>query len=150
MKSKIKFLFIALIIIIIDQFCKFNVISFEKTIGINKLFTVANYSNFEQAYSLGVDSIILLLAINILLIYFLLRILVKSFNDMSNANILGIILILAGEFSNLFDRIFRGYIVKFVKIFDSIPFNMAHVSIIGGIIIIIASTLIVMLKAQEN
>ena len=150
MKLKIRYIFISIIIILVDQFFKFKIINFEKTIGINKLFTISNYTNTAQAYSLGVDSIILLLAINILIIYLLIKVLIRGSEILPDATKFGIVLILAGEFSNLFDRIFRGLVVKYMKLFNSIPINISHISISCGIIMIITATLVTMIKSQEK
>lgn len=48
---------------------------------------------------------------------------------------LSLLLIVAGAFSNLFDRIFRGYIVDYFSFFGLNYFNLADLFIIGGVIL---------------
>ncbi|MFH1218373.1 MAG: signal peptidase II [Candidatus Peregrinibacteria bacterium] len=50
---------------------------------------------------------------------------------------LSVALILAGGFSNLIDRIFRGFVVDFISIWKWPTFNLADIYIVMGILLII-------------
>lgn len=153
MKNKIKLILIIIFVIIIDQIVKNNVINnFSGTnlVLIKNLITIANNSNTDTAYSLGANSIILLMAVNIIVIYALAKILVTNYQKINDTLKTGICLIIAGEASNLIDMIFKGYEIKIITILKYKSFNLADVSIIIGFILIVLSILVEMVKSQEK
>lgn len=153
MKNKLKIILIIVAIILLDQIIKINIIEhFSETnlISIKNIFAITNASNTETAYALGVDSIILLIIVNIFIIYALAKILISNYKNFSEPFKVGIGLILAGEISNLLDRIFKGYIVRFIEIYKYGAFNLSDISIVIGIIVLVISFLILMIRNQEE
>lgn len=136
MKNKIKIILIMLVIVLLDQIVKNNMIG--------------NIAQTEEAYALGVDSIILLIIVNVFIIYALARILIKNYKNLTEAFKLGIALVLSGEISNLVDRIFRGYIVRYIDIAKYGTINISDICITIGIIVMIINFLILMVKNQEE
>lgn len=136
MKNKIKIILIMIVIIVLDQIVKKNIIG--------------NIVQNEDAYALGVDSIILLIIVNVFIIYALARLLISNYKNLTNAFKLGIALLLSGEISNLLDRIFRGYIVRYINIFKYGTINISDICIAIGIIVVIINFLILMVVKQEE
>ena len=65
----------------------------------------------------------------------------------------GIALIIGGGTGNLIDRIFRGYVIDFIDINKWINyplFNIADLSIVVGVILIIFYLLKITIKEQEK
>lgn len=126
---------IFILIIIIDQFTKFLSNNNDITIIPNLLeFTYIQ----NTGAILGIFEKNIVLVIDVIIIIGILIYWKKSQkNNMKN---LALILIISGSIGNLIDRIFRGYVIDFIKviIFDNLPvFNLADISILIGFIILI-------------
>lgn len=66
---------------------------------------------------------------------------------------ISLIMIISGGTSNLTDRIFRGYVVDYIdinQIFKYPIFNMADISIVLGVILLILYIITKTIKKQEN
>jgi signal peptidase II len=59
----------------------------------------------------------------------------------SRATRLGLVVILAGALGNYLDRIFRGYVVDFVRLPHWPIFNVADVLVVAGVALLLWSTL---------
>lgn len=146
MKNKIKTFIIILSIIVVDQIIKTIIVAktnidFTIIPGVLKLSYVENTGG---AYGLGADSILVLIGINILLIVFIATLLIKGKNLETKIR-RGLELVLAGGISNLLDRLLRGYVIDYIDISSLVKypvFNIADISIVCGVIIIIIAILI--------
>ena len=131
---KLKYYIIGIIIIIIDQFSKFLII--DKYISIIPNFIEFNYTqNIGGAFGIGKFNFILIFSI--LIIIGIILSLIKENKKIKNY--IPFILLLSGSISNLIDRIFRGYVIDFIdiKLFNFPNFNIADISIVFGVIILI-------------
>ena len=121
-----------ILLIALDQLAKFLMIDKELTIIPNFLDFIFT-KNFAGGLGIGQLSPIIILSIIIIvgIFYFIPKVKGKM------RNILPFILILAGSFSNLADRLFRGYVIDFIKfhIFDFPCFNIADICIVIGVIL---------------
>ena len=96
---------------------------------------------------------ILLIFIDIIVIYVILKALLNKKYEFNNNAKLGMSLILAGGFGNLIDRIFRGYVVDYIditRLFDYPIFNFADICIVVGVILVITVIIVNTVKDQEN
>lgn len=101
----------------------------------------------------GQSKQIIIIIANILIIYFLIRFLIKNYKSISQLIKISIIMIISGGTSNLIDRIVRGYVVDYIdinQIFNYPIFNIADISVVGGVILLIGYIIINTIKKQEN
>lgn len=155
MKKRLKMILLVLIPILIDQIVKGIIIShgdlnFRLIPGILKLSYVENTGG---AYGLGADSILVLIGINLLLVIFITRYIVKNYKTLDKNLATGLLLILSGGISNLIDRLFRGYVTDYLDVTEMLNFpvfNIADSCIVIGVIIMIITILINTVKEQET
>jgi len=155
MKKRAKTLLLVIISILIDQVVKGIIFSCEnlniKLIpGVLKLSYVQNTGG---AYGLGADSILVLIGINLLLVIFITRFLVKNYKTLDKNLTTGLLLVLSGGISNLIDRLFRGYVIDYLDLTEVLNFpvfNIADSLIVIGVIIMIVTILINTVKEQET
>lgn len=125
---------IGIIIILIDQLTK-NILINKNIIIIPNILNFIYTKNTGAAFGIGKNSVIIIL--NILIIAMITIFLIKRNKDIKNH--LPFILIISGSIGNLFDRIFRGYVIDFINInlFDFPNFNVADICITIGIFLLI-------------
>lgn len=126
---------IFIIIIIIDQLTKFLSIDSD-------IIVIPNLLKFTYIKNtgaiLGIFEKNIVLITDIIIIIGILIYWKKS--KKSNIRNLAFTLIISGTIGNLLDRIFKGYVIDFIKLtlFDNMPiFNIADISIFIGFIILI-------------
>lgn len=132
-------------IIIIDQLSKFLLI--RKNIQIiPNLLKFTYLENNGAAFGIFNTNIVLisnLLIVIVLLVYWL-----KS--EKNNTKNISLTLIIAGSIGNLVDRVVRGYVIDFIKIWDNIPiFNIADISIVIGLIILLMLNIYNIMQKKE-
>lgn len=101
----------------------------------------------------GQNKQIIIIIANIIIIYLLLKFLIKNYNKLIDIVKLFIVMIISGGVSNLMDRIFRGYVVDYIDINQIIKypvFNIADMSIVIGMALLIGYIIIKTIKKQEN
>lgn len=142
MKTKLYFLSLSFLIILIDQFTK-NLIFNKYKIFTNKdflLFRLDLVKNYGAAFNILSGSRILLsfisIIFSILLIYLILR---KNYLNLFN--LYSYSFILGGTIGNGIDRIFKGFVIDFINlnIINFPVFNIADISINIGFIFLLFS-----------
>ncbi len=133
-----KFLFWFFVIISFDQGVKYLVEKFlfaEKIIIIPHFLILENVHNRGYIFGWFISPLIyyFLLAMVFLLFFYLWK--KKFFKDIVRKEI-WLAFIYGGGISNLADRLFRGYIVDFIKVPFWSTFNTADIFIVFGILII--------------
>ena len=144
---KLKCYIIGIIIVIIDQLSKILII--DKNISIIPNFLEFNYiQNAGGAFGIGKANIILISSI--IIIIGIITFLIKEHKKVTNY--IPFILILSGSIGNLIDRVFRGYVIDFIDInlFNFPNFNIADISIVIGVIILLYIILCKHTNANEN
>lgn len=134
--KKYKYIFISLLIIILDQLSKYlinnNFILNKEYPLINNFFYMTNAHNTGAAFSILSGYNILLLIITILTIYILMKNVNKN---------ISFYILLGGIIGNFIDRIFLGYVRDFLdfRIFNyNFPiFNISDICICIGIFLMI-------------
>ena len=137
------YIFLFLILLIIDQYSKFIVdstLSVGETVPvIDNFFNLTYVQNRGVAFGLfqgkiDIVSILAIIAIGLILFYFF-----KNFKKISFLERIAYTMIFAGAVGNMLDRIFRAYVVDmldFRRIWSFI-FNFADVWINIGVVLII-------------
>lgn len=138
MKDKrILLIILGIIIILLDQIIKAILIE-KNIILIPNLLSFTYTQNTGTAFGMGNNNTIIIIILNVIVIGIIIKFL-KERKDQIELNTLApLVLILAGGISNLFDRIFRGYVIDFidVNLLNFPNFNIADISIIIGILLL--------------
>lgn len=153
MKNKFLILIISFIIAI-DQFTKFLIIDNLQGQSIELIKNVLQLTyvkNTGGAYGIGAtSSMIVLIGLNVLIIAVLIKLLYEAKGNVSK---IALSLVLAGGISNLGDRVFRGFVVDYIDINPIIQypvFNIADISIVIGIIVLIIYIIKTSMQKQES
>lgn len=158
MKNKgIKLTGLIILLIAVDQLIKLLVV---KTLGVSlesitiipKILKLTYFENAESAFGIFSGRIILI-GLDIMIIFFIAKMLLNKKMEVEDKSKLALSLILAGGMGNLLDRIFRGYVVDYMdmsELFGLPIFNFSDICIIAGAILLIVLILINTIKNQEN
>ena len=141
-QTKVYFLFLSIIIILIDQFTKYLIFNNYKTF-INKdflLFRLDFVKNYGAAFNIFSGSRIFLsfisIVFSILIIYLILR-----KNSSYSIELYSYSFILGGTIGNGIDRILNGFVIDFINLnmLNFPVFNIADISINIGFIFLLYS-----------
>jgi len=139
-QTKLYFLLLSIVVILIDQFTKHFMFLNYKTF-INKdflLFRLDFVKNYGAAFNIFNGSRIFLSIISIIFSIILINLILRK-NSSNILDLYSYSLLLGGTFGNGIDRIAKGYVIDFVNLnFINFPvFNIADISINIGFIIIL-------------
>lgn len=142
-KKKFKFIIILIIFLIIgDQITKAVALRMqENKIIIENVIQFALEENKGGAFGVGQNSIGSFIITNVIVLGTIIRFIILQLDKMDKKTIVMLCLILAGGFSNLIDRLFRGYVVDFINMFPNAKFpifNLADTYIIVGWVVLAA------------
>lgn len=141
-KKILLIIFIILISICIDQIVKQIVIKNVFNSSIQIIKGVLNFTYVENtggAYGIGSNNILIFIIINVIIIGILMKFVISKRDEINNALLIAISLIIAGGIGNLIDRIFRGYVIDFIDINPVLKypvFNIADIFVVTGCIVI--------------
>ena len=105
--------------------------------------------NTGGAFGIGEGNVFQVMLVNIIVLGIVGRFLILQFNKMNKTTKVILCLVLAGGFSNLLDRIIRGFVVDYIDIAQlfSFPiFNLADVYVVAGWAMLVLITLFTTLK----
>ena len=94
-----------------------------------------------------------LIIFDILIMFFIIKILLDKKYPLNDKTKTGLCLIIAGGIGNLIDRIFRGFVIDYIditQIIDYPVFNFADILVVVGVILIIATIIVNTVKSQES
>lgn len=139
-----KIFIFSIIFIIFDQLIKFfisnNIILGNEITIINDFFSITNVHNFGAAWSLFSGSVIILVFIAFVALFFIYFSFIHKKN-LNNLELFTYSLLIGGIVGNLIDRIFLGYVVDYLSfnIFGYMfpIFNLADIGIVISVFIII-------------
>lgn len=138
---KVRYLIIFIVaIILIDQLTKFLMFGKQETINIIGDFLQLNYvENTGGAFGIANDSTFKFIIINLVVLGLIIKFIVSQKDRIDKKTAFALSLILAGGFSNLIDRIFRGFVIDFIDVnFLNFPvFNIADICIVVGWILMV-------------
>ncbi len=137
--KKIKLLLLLVIVfLLIDQFSKILVLSFNNiSFGVLKIEVVYNTG---IAFGIGASNLY-----NAVLVFLVICVIVNfaysQRDKIDNRTIMVLSMIISGGIGNLIDRIFRGGVLDFIKIANFPIFNLADVFIVVGWFLLICNLL---------
>ena len=128
---------VGIVALILDQLTKMLFINknMELIPNVLKIYYWQNEGTiFEIAKGIKLSLIAMESIINIIPIFIYL---IKKNKNIKDNMLLSLMLILAGAVGNLIDILFRGYVIDFINIANSINCNLSDVFLIGGIILLL-------------
>ena len=139
-QTKIYFLSLSIIIILIDQFTKY-LMFYNKKLFINKdflLFKLDFVKNYGAAFNIFSGSRIFLSLISIIFSILLIYLILKK-NNLNTLDLYSYSFILGGTIGNGIDRILKGYVIDFINlnIINFPVFNIADISINIGFVFLL-------------
>ncbi|MBI5022948.1 MAG: signal peptidase II [Candidatus Magasanikbacteria bacterium] len=140
MKNKIFFFSVA-VLFLLDRY--FKIIALQKISApfggdffiIHKFFKFTFFANRVGAFSLPINGILITIA-SAIIIFFLIIFAVRAFKSRSWLFFNGLLLVIFGAISNLFDRIVYQFVIDYFHLWPMSYFNLADVMIGIGIIIL--------------
>jgi len=141
-QTKIYFLSLSILIVLIDQFTKYLMFNNYK-IFINKdflLFRLDFVKNYGAAFNIFSGNRIFLSCISIIFSILLTYLILRK-NTLNSYDLYSYSFILGGTIGNGIDRIFKGFVIDFINLnFINFPvFNIADISINIGFIFLLYS-----------
>lgn len=127
-------LLIVIILILVDQITKL-LFQNNSTVLIHGILNSTPVQNKGGAFGIGQNSTITFIVTNVIVLGIMIRFMVLQEHQMDKKTKFALSLVLAGGFSNLLDRIIRGYVVDFLDISPIFPFpkfNLADIYITIG------------------
>ena len=139
-QTKIYFLSLSILIVLIDQFTKYLMFNNKKLL-INKdflLFKLDFVKNYGAAFNIFSGSRIFLSLISILFSIILIYLIFRK-NNLNTLDLYSYSFILGGTVGNGIDRIYKGYVVDFINLnMINFPvFNIADISINIGFVFLL-------------
>lgn len=150
-KKTIILIIVGIIIIILDQITKCLII--EKNIIIIPNFLSLTYTeNTGAAFNIGSNNLFFIILVNIIILGIIIKFIKERKEDINFKILISLVLILVGGIGNLIDRIFRGYVIDFidVNLFNFPNFNVADISIVIGVFLLIIILLNQVLKDEQT
>ena len=140
--KKLKYIFLVLLLVIIDQISKFLIVKYlgnnDSLIIINNLLKFLYIKNTGISFGILSGKTYIIICLSVLIIGYMVYEFIKSNNKL---HLISVILVISGAFGNLIDRIFRGYVVDFISFsffgYEASIFNIADSFITIGIILYI-------------
>ena len=144
-------------LVIIDQIIKMIIVNTVGATGrsialIPNFLNLTYIENSKAAFGFGIEQIFLI-GVDLVIIFFIIKIMINKKYQIEKSANMGLTLILAGGVGNLIDRIFRGYVVDYIdisKLFNFPIFNFADILIVLGVILVIITIILNTIKSQEN
>lgn len=132
MKVKSKYMLaigVMIVLILIDQTSKIYAISKlgEPCVLIPNVLGFGYIENTGGAFGVGEGNIGIFIVTNIIILGIILRFIVLQIESMDMITLINLSVILSGGISNFFDRISRGFVVDFIKIFPQ--FNLPTINL---------------------
>ena len=140
LKTKLYFLFLSVVVIVLDQLTKY-IMFFNYKIFVNKdflLFRLDYIKNYGAAFNLFSGSRFFLSVISIIFSIILINLIVRR-NTSNLLDLYSYSFLLGGTIGNGIDRILKGYVIDYINLnFINFPvFNIADISINIGFIFLL-------------
>jgi len=155
MKNIIKVIIIILLLILVDQGIKLYVGISKANFELIHGFLSINYiENTGSAFGIGSGSLPTIIVSNLIVLVIVIKFLISQFERIDKLTRAVLYIVLAGGFSNLLDRIIRGFVVDYIDInaFFKFPvFNLADTYIVlGWLMLVILTAKCAFRKEQKN
>ena len=139
MKNKTVRLIVILVIILIllDQVSKLVVSNLPELLSINDSVKFEITTNTGLAFGFNDGSNVKNILIMAFVLAIVIRFIINQIELIDTKTAVALSMILSGGMSNLIDRIFRGAVLDFIKIYKFPIFNIADVLVIIGAILLV-------------
>ncbi len=104
------------------------------------LLQIGFYPNYNLAFGLPLPNVLIIILVIIILLFLCYCWRLNLITE-KNWNVLAVSLIIIGALSNLFDRLFFGYVIDYLNIFIWPVFNLADAFIVIGVSIYFIETI---------
>lgn len=126
--------------IIIDRLIKYwaaLIFSGQKSFDILPgIFSIKNFNNNAFLFS-PIDSNVIIFSLTLLLLIAIIFLGIKFGAWKTKVGLLGNALLIGGALSNLFDRLYWGYVLDYINIANFTVLNFADFAIVAGLIILL-------------
>lgn len=149
-KKKTIVLIIGILLVIIDQAMKF--LSVDKSLVLIPSFVDINYSQSDTIiFGLFDIDLFAAMTITFVILGFITKLMIYYFNKRKFLHSTSLIFILSGGFSNLLDRILKGYVVDYIDItLFNFSISLADFLIVFGIVIFVILLLIDLIYPERK
>ena len=131
-KKRMVIITIAVIVLIaIDQIAKFFIIGKE----INLIPNMLNFKFSEEVagtFGVGFKGTFTFVITNLIVLGVIIKFMKMQQEQIDKKTYVALTMIISGALGNLIDRIFRGYVVKFIILWKLPAFNIADILIVVG------------------
>lgn len=134
MKNKI-FLLTVIVLFFLDRYLKISAPSGGDFFIIPRFFKFSFFANRAGAFSLPFSGIFIIIA-SAIIIFFLIIFASRAFQKRDNILFGGLMIIILGALSNLFDRVVYQFVIDYFYFWPISYFNLADLMIGIGIIIL--------------
>ena len=154
--KKSLYIIIAVIVLLvaIDQVTKFLVIGKNYDL-IQNVLSINFEESIKGSFGVGQKGTGTFIITNVIVLGIIFKFIKMQSEQIDKKTYGALCMIIAGAFGNLIDRIFRGYVVRFIAVFPSIKiptFNIADILIVLGWILLAAffATFAIKVRKENN
>lgn len=133
MKNKKVYIIVLAVILLVavDQVVKFLMI--DKNIDlIPSVFCISYQEVISGSFGVGQKGTFTFLLTNIIVIGILIKFMKMQSEQIDIKTYVALTLVISGALGNVIDRLFRGFVIRFFKIFNNVSFNVADLYIVIG------------------
>ncbi len=135
-KNKI-LVFLSLGLIILDQLSKILISALVKSPIGNNIFKIEVVSNTGIAFGLNNSSNVSNILLSLIVIALIISFIKRQSERIDNKTMVALSLMISGGIGNLIDRIIRGGVIDFIKVYKFPIFNLADIFVVVGWILLI-------------
>lgn len=128
------------ILVLIDQIIKAIVGYFNGSILVQNFLKLTVVENMGGAFGIVSNSAFFLILTSTLVLGIIIKFIISQKDRIDNKTLIALSLVLAGGFSNLIDRIYKGFVLDYLDIRDLINFpvfNIADIYVTIGVIMLL-------------
>lgn len=136
-KTLILIIILAIIFVLLDQVSKIVVCNMQELPNINDVFKFEITTNTGLAFGFNDGSNVKNIFIMCFVLAIVIRFMIKQIELIDTKTAIALSMVLSGGVSNLIDRIFRGTVLDFIKIYKFPIFNIADALVVIGAILLV-------------
>ena len=153
MKKNKKHMIIITIVVIaliaIDQISKFLIVG--KNINLIPNVLTFNFSEeIAGTFGVGFKGTFTFVITNLIVLGVIIKLMKMQQEQIDTKTYIALIMIIAGAIGNLIDRLFRGYVVKFIILWKLPAFNVADILIVLGWVLLALFFAIFAVKVRKD
>ena len=140
---------VAIALIAIDQISKFLIVG--KNINLIPNVLTFNFSEeIAGTFGVGFKGTFTFVITNLIVLGVIFKFMKMQQEQIDTKTYIALIMIIAGAIGNLIDRLFRGYVVKFIILWKLPAFNVADILIVLGWVLLALFFAIFAVKVRKD